>query len=899
MIKNVPKKEIAYEFSSINKNSCLNQEGFLLPILKLKSVVLSDSWFKTNKYYVQEKIFFLYDKKKGIYTPFDKKSVMVVLNQCFIKISVQLTFLELSKLTDEISVSEFALLTISSDEILQTHTSFLDCVYDSKDGEMLTHSPEFFVTRFENCIFKESKPPLEFLIFLEQITEKDQLKALLFQCFLNSLLKGNITSQIILFVLGMGGTGKSILINVLVFCAGENFCINTDLFSLAKDRFETSMLRNARLIILADSNVSSIQEFSVLKSLSGGDRIKSRAKFSNEPLDFRSKALIVLVSNFPLDTSHDTSKSLERRIRLLTLNKVVQKPVALLEFRNQNWFGKLSSELPGILKWANQLSPDFVHTFLTQTFPKASEDKTPNIIDEFCRSFLEYKLDSYVYIRKQEIQGSIVEAYQKFILDGKDLKSYDKSTTSEKTIGAKELGELILLNFNNKNLTVSQKRRENGLSLSNIRLRKSPLCLEASENIDKSQFLSEECKKLLENVFDPDKIFFKEEILESNISKENSNNSFELKRKNFFFSDTFCCDKNLYSEYSKLFSGDDEFREYFESEFKSSRIDIKYGTASYFNRVSAMENIDCYTYEIQRKTQVILRKLQNIGFNRKGFTHSLKSPPQVQNVLSPGEIHFSSVPLISRRIILKNMQSSLFEIDKSLIQVKIKSSMISTLHCVFFNETLFLKEPLELGFWSYLEKNEFNENEKRLFNKHYVKLCFSSLFFHDTSKASLKKMILKEVQKERGLTSSKFSLEGDFFDLVQRVDSFLTHLLKSKLFIQIQNALKAIQETLKLKESFKGGAGWIFNVDKNSDLRFILQQILSSFELELLSRVSLALERNAENGIVFLHHLEDSNILAVEKNHVDTLIELVQLESTKIQNELGFSNHVVFVVKEI
>jgi len=91
----------------------------------------------------------------------------------------------------------------------------------------------------------------------------------------------------------------------------------------------------------------------VLKSLTGGDRINSEKKGSNEEVDFVFDGVVVVVGNGPIGST-DPSGAVFNRRRSIHIEKVVpledRRPL-LGANADGSWSGEFVGQLPGLANW--------------------------------------------------------------------------------------------------------------------------------------------------------------------------------------------------------------------------------------------------------------------------------------------------------------------------------------------------------------------------------------------------------------------------------------------------------------------------------------------------------------------------------------------------------------------
>ncbi|MGQ7844869.1 DNA primase family protein [Granulosicoccus sp. 3-233] len=165
------------------------------------------------------------------------------------------------------------------------------------------------------------------------------------------VLLGLSNVQAFLELVGSGGTGKSTFLNLLSAVVGDENTVTTDLNALETNKFETAVLYGKRLTIVSDS-ARFRGEVPVLKSITGGDRIRLERKNQQQQKPFVYRGLVTIAANQPLESSDYTS-GLQRRRRSLTINYVVsdeeKKPYQDTTTYPDGFEGALKAELPGLL----------------------------------------------------------------------------------------------------------------------------------------------------------------------------------------------------------------------------------------------------------------------------------------------------------------------------------------------------------------------------------------------------------------------------------------------------------------------------------------------------------------------------------------------------------------------
>jgi hypothetical protein len=183
------------------------------------------------------------------------------------------------------------------------------------------------------------------------LAEGHEDRVLWLRSWLSLLIRGIVDIQVVLMMVGPGGTGKSTFALLATALVGKEFTVTTSLRSLNSDPFEVANLDGKRLILVSDSERYK-GDLSVLKQLSGGDALKGRIKFVQGSFEVMTEGLMLITANQPLD-SEDTSDAIRRRLRFFPCtNRVASSGrLPLLSYGRDGFVGPISSELAGVINW--------------------------------------------------------------------------------------------------------------------------------------------------------------------------------------------------------------------------------------------------------------------------------------------------------------------------------------------------------------------------------------------------------------------------------------------------------------------------------------------------------------------------------------------------------------------
>jgi len=126
------------------------------------------------------------------------------------------------------------------------------------------------------------------------------LRACLYCLFVNDL-----SNQIALYIYGPGGTGKSTLVNMLLYLLGPEASLSTTINQL-NSRFGIASLVDKILVLLNDISLFRGAEPKVIKEIVTGDRLMGEFKFLS-PFQFTPTAFLIITSNILWDIKNATT----------------------------------------------------------------------------------------------------------------------------------------------------------------------------------------------------------------------------------------------------------------------------------------------------------------------------------------------------------------------------------------------------------------------------------------------------------------------------------------------------------------------------------------------------------------------------------------------------------------
>ena len=162
-----------------------------------------------------------------------------------------------------------------------------------------------------------------------------------------SYLTGLIRDQVVTIAHGLGDNGKSTFFNALLALLGDDYGMTAPKGLLTggiSHSTEMADLRGKRLVVCAETSEKSELDESLVKMLSGGERIRARRCFKDSSEFDPTHKLVMQSNHFPRVTG--TDHGIWRRICVLPFLHRIPKNLKDGELPE-----KLTHELAGILRW--------------------------------------------------------------------------------------------------------------------------------------------------------------------------------------------------------------------------------------------------------------------------------------------------------------------------------------------------------------------------------------------------------------------------------------------------------------------------------------------------------------------------------------------------------------------
>ncbi|MCM3527872.1 phage/plasmid primase, P4 family [Cytobacillus oceanisediminis] len=222
-------------------------------------------------------------------------------------------------------------------------------IVDLKTGKLQPHDREHGLTKITNVSFEENAKCPTWEAFLEQIFLGDKELIEYMQRLIGYSLTGDISEQIMMFLVGGGSNGKSTFINTIKDLAGEyGKQAKSDTFIKKKDtgaNNDIARLVGARFVSAIESEEGEKLSESFVKQITGGEPVLARF-LRQEYFEFIPEFKVFFTTNHkPVIGGLD--EGIWRRVKLIPFN--LNLPA---HKRDKRLPEKLSLEMPGILNWA-------------------------------------------------------------------------------------------------------------------------------------------------------------------------------------------------------------------------------------------------------------------------------------------------------------------------------------------------------------------------------------------------------------------------------------------------------------------------------------------------------------------------------------------------------------------
>jgi P4 family phage/plasmid primase-like protien len=323
-------------------------------------------------------------------------------------------------------------------------------VLDLREEKLLPHDPSLRLTRMTTAPYDPDADCPTFRRFLSEIfAGNERLIAYVQRLLGHTLIAGN-PERVFPIFWGLGGNGKSTLLEAVAYALGDYAQETPPETFLALDgddvrpRNDLARLYAARLVTASEAKNRAKLDAAVVKRITGGDRIAARFLF-REFFEFTPQFVPILRTNFKPRVAGDDQAAWDR-LRLIPFT--VRIPP---ERQDRRLLEKLKGEASGILKWLVQGCRIYLERGLEDP-PEVLEAtaKYRAEVDDIYR-FLEERTER---APDASVQASVL--YQAY----KDWAQQEEA----EPVGAKRFGE-AMLNLGYERYEAGGKRYYRGLRL--------------------------------------------------------------------------------------------------------------------------------------------------------------------------------------------------------------------------------------------------------------------------------------------------------------------------------------------------------------------------------------------------------------------------------------------------
>ncbi|WP_144608531.1 phage/plasmid primase, P4 family [Bacillus cereus] len=370
------------------------------------------------------------------------------------------------------SIKDLMPLVPGERQEFDTHKYLLNVengIVDLKTGKLQQHDRELKLTKITNIVFDENAKCPEWLNFLDQIFLGDKTLIEYMQRLIGYSLTGDISEQIMMFLVGGGSNGKSTFINTIKDLLGDyGKQAKSDTFIKKKEsgaNNDIARLVGSRFVSAIESEEGEKLADSFVKQITGGEPVLARF-LRQEFFEFIPEFKVFFTTNHkPIIGGLD--EGIWRRVKLIPFN--LSLPA---HKRDKRLPEKLSLEMPGILNWAIEGCMKWQQDGLKE--PKVVAEATGKYKDDM--DILAPFLDEVCYVDERENESIMIEAKELY-------NTYERwcFNSGERSLGNRSFYRMLETKGFGKTKGTGNKTFLTGITL-NIRKPVTKGVTETSEN---------------------------------------------------------------------------------------------------------------------------------------------------------------------------------------------------------------------------------------------------------------------------------------------------------------------------------------------------------------------------------------------------------------------------------
>lgn len=301
-------------------------------------------------------------------------------------------------------------LPVLSEELDRNHRAINVRNGIVEEGILREHAFEEMMTKLANVTFdKKAKCPNWLKFLKDTLVEEDVISYL--SRAIGYSMTGLTTEHAIFFVYGFGANGKSTFLNVLLWILGEYAKnIPTEMLMDGREQHPTGLsdLRGVRLALATEIQEGKRWNESLIKSLTGGERIVARRMHGNF-FEFDSTAKLWVMGNHK-PSLRGADNGIRRRFHFIPFTRTVPK-----ELQDPFLKEKLFEEASGIFNW-------MIEGYLS--WKKQGLNPPPSIVDATNEYFDEMDIIGN-FVREECEEGSSLNAphaalFERYLIRAKE-----------------------------------------------------------------------------------------------------------------------------------------------------------------------------------------------------------------------------------------------------------------------------------------------------------------------------------------------------------------------------------------------------------------------------------------------------------------------------------------------
>ncbi len=195
-----------------------------------------------------------------------------------------------------------------------------------RNGALLDDDPEDLFNTYTSAKYEfTNEEPQRFLRFLDEIFNGDKDLIEYFHRIMGYCITGETREQQFYVFHGKGSNGKSTLLNILQAVL-DDYIGSFDSYALAlknegAGRANPTILQNryTRVVIVTETNKNAEMDTSLIKAISGGDKISTRMLFQNNAKPFRPTYKMIFSTNHLPNIDWD-DYGIKRRYKIIPFN---------------------------------------------------------------------------------------------------------------------------------------------------------------------------------------------------------------------------------------------------------------------------------------------------------------------------------------------------------------------------------------------------------------------------------------------------------------------------------------------------------------------------------------------------------------------------------------------------